>query len=126
MASTPFGTLTALLVDPGATPKVVQRRLRHSDARTTLQIYGHVVGDAHRAAVEKVASIVDPNRIEAINGFNSLVVYGDGFNSHGLHLLHPNAGRERRVHSLPGAIAIHFPKADVRGLIPLWNRIASG
>jgi integrase len=50
---------TALLLDSGATPKVVQRQLRHADARTTLEIYGHVVGDAHREAVEKVASIVD-------------------------------------------------------------------
>jgi integrase len=47
---------TALLLDSGATPKVVQRQLRHADARTTLEIYGHVVGDAHREAVEKVAS----------------------------------------------------------------------
>lgn len=50
---------TSLLLDSGATPKVVQRQLRHSDARTTLDIYGHVVGDAHREAVEKVASILD-------------------------------------------------------------------
>jgi integrase len=47
---------TALLLDSGATPKVVQRQLRHADARTTLEIYGHLVGDAHREAVEKVAS----------------------------------------------------------------------
>jgi integrase len=53
-------THTALLLDSGATPKVVQRQLRHANARTTLQIYGHVVGEAHREAVEKVASIVDP------------------------------------------------------------------
>jgi integrase len=52
-------THTALLLDSGATPKVVQRQLRHSDARTTLEIYGHVVGDAHREAVEKVASVMD-------------------------------------------------------------------
>ena len=50
---------TSLLLDSGATPKVVQRQLRHSDARTTLEIYGHVVGDAHREAVEKVASVLD-------------------------------------------------------------------
>jgi integrase len=50
---------TALLLDSGATPKVVQRQLRRADARTTLEIYGHVVGDAHRVAVEKVASILD-------------------------------------------------------------------
>jgi integrase len=54
-------THTALLLDSGATPKVVQRQLRHSDARTTLEIYGHVVGDAQREAVEKVASILDAN-----------------------------------------------------------------
>jgi integrase len=52
---------TALLLDSGATPKVVQRQLRHADARTTLEIYGHVVGDAQREAVERVASIVDGN-----------------------------------------------------------------
>jgi integrase len=39
--------------------KAVQRQLRHADARTTLQIYGHVVGDGHREAVEKVASTLD-------------------------------------------------------------------
>jgi integrase len=50
---------SALLLDSGASPKVVQRQLRHADARTTLQIYGHVVGDAHREAVEKVASSLD-------------------------------------------------------------------
>ena len=50
---------TALLLDTGATPKVAQRQLRHADARTTLEIYGHVVGDAHREAVEKLASLLD-------------------------------------------------------------------
>jgi integrase len=50
---------TSLLLHSGATPKVVQTQLRHSDARTTLEIYGHVVGDAHREAVEKVASYLD-------------------------------------------------------------------
>jgi len=53
-------THTSLLLEGGATPAVAQRQLRHSDARTTLGIYGHVVGDAHREAVEKVASILDP------------------------------------------------------------------
>lgn len=52
-------THTSLLLDSGATPKVAQRQLRHSDARTTIQIYGHVVGDADREAVEKVAAVVD-------------------------------------------------------------------
>jgi integrase len=51
----------SLLLDSGATPKVAQRQLRHSDARTTLDIYGHVVGDADRQAVEKVATMLDAN-----------------------------------------------------------------
>lgn len=36
----------------GATPAVVQKQLRHSDARITLGIYGHVIGDAQRDAVQ--------------------------------------------------------------------------
>jgi integrase len=58
---------TALLLDTGATPKVVQRQLRHSDARTTLEIYGHVVGDAQREAVEKVAALLDCNGPKSAN-----------------------------------------------------------
>ncbi len=45
------GAASALLAD-GATPAVVQRQLRHSDARITLGLYGHVVGDQQRSAVE--------------------------------------------------------------------------
>jgi integrase len=45
------GAASALLAD-GATPAVVQRQLRHSDARVTLGLYGHVVGDQQRSAVE--------------------------------------------------------------------------
>jgi len=40
------------LLDDGATPAVVQKQLRHSDARITLGIYGHVIGDAQRTAVQ--------------------------------------------------------------------------
>jgi integrase len=45
------GVASSLLAD-GATPAVVQRQLRHSDARITLGIYGHVVGDQQREVVE--------------------------------------------------------------------------
>jgi integrase len=45
------GAARSLLAD-GATPAVVQAQLRHSDARITLGIYGHVVGDAQRNAVQ--------------------------------------------------------------------------
>jgi len=44
------------LLDDGATPAVVQKQLRHSDARITLGIYGHVVGDAQRKAVQNRSS----------------------------------------------------------------------
>jgi integrase len=45
------GAASSLLAD-GATPAVVQRQLRHSDPRITLGIYGHVVGNQQRDAVE--------------------------------------------------------------------------
>jgi integrase len=45
------GAASALLAD-GVTPAVVQRQLRHSDPRITLGIYGHVIGDSQRDAVE--------------------------------------------------------------------------
>jgi site-specific recombinase XerD len=40
------------LLDDGATPAVVQKQLRHSDARITLELYGHVIGDEQRNAVQ--------------------------------------------------------------------------
>jgi integrase len=49
-----------LLLDGGASPKVTQRQLRHSDARITVGIYGHLIDDAHREAVEKLASNLFP------------------------------------------------------------------
>lgn len=54
-------THTSLLLDVGATPKVVQEQLRHADPRVTLSVYGHVLGDERREAVEKVALIVFRN-----------------------------------------------------------------
>jgi integrase len=53
-------THTSLLLDLGAPPTVAQAQLRHADPRITLGIYGHVVGDAHRLAVEKVAEALCP------------------------------------------------------------------
>ena len=50
----------SLLLATGAAPQVAQKQLRHSDARITLGIYGHVIGDSQREAVEKVASILFP------------------------------------------------------------------
>ena len=45
------GAASSLLAD-GATPAVVQKQLRHSDPRITLGIYGHVIGNQQRDAVE--------------------------------------------------------------------------
>ena len=47
------------LLEQGAALTVVQRQLRHRDARTTLQKYGHVVGDAQRRAVETLAERIE-------------------------------------------------------------------
>lgn len=49
-----------LLLEGGASPKVAQRQLRHSDARVTLGIYAHLVEGTHREAVEKLASFLVP------------------------------------------------------------------
>jgi integrase len=50
----------SLLLSTGAAPQVAQKQLRHSDARITLGIYGHVIGDSQREAVERVALILFP------------------------------------------------------------------
>jgi len=50
----------SLLLSTGAAPQVAQKQLRHSDARITLGIYGHIIGDSHGEAVNKVASILFP------------------------------------------------------------------
>ena len=54
-------THSSLLLEVGAPPQVAQAQLRHSDPRTTLGIYSHVIGDSQRTAVEKVAQILRPN-----------------------------------------------------------------
>ena len=54
-------TLSSLMLEGGASPAVAQAQLRHSDPRVTLGIYGHVIGDSQRAALEKVAELLRPN-----------------------------------------------------------------
>jgi integrase len=46
-----------MLVD-SAGAVVAQRQLRHSDAATTLGIYGHVIGNGHIDAMEAIQSIL--------------------------------------------------------------------
>jgi integrase len=50
-----------LLIGVGANPKVAQEQMRHSDARITLEIYGPVIGDAQREAVDKVGELLRPD-----------------------------------------------------------------
>jgi len=47
------------LLEEGAPLAVVQRQLRHKDARTTPQKHGHVVGDSQRRAVETPAAKIE-------------------------------------------------------------------
>jgi integrase len=51
----------SLLMDVGAPPTVTRDQMRHSDARVTLGVYGHVIGDAQREAVDKVGEILRPD-----------------------------------------------------------------
>jgi len=46
------------LLEHGASPSVVQRQMRHSDSRITLEKYGHMIGDAQRRAVDSLAGRV--------------------------------------------------------------------
>ncbi len=46
------------LIENGVSPSVVQRQMRHSDSRITLQKYAHVIGDAQRRAVDSLAGRV--------------------------------------------------------------------
>ena len=46
------------LLEEGAAPSVVQRQMRHSDARITLERYSHVIGDAQRRAVNSLSKRV--------------------------------------------------------------------
>ncbi len=52
------------LLEEGAPLPVVQRQLRHVDAKTTLQKYGHVVGDSQRRAVNTLAEKIERSAIE--------------------------------------------------------------
>ena len=48
-------------MDVSANPTVTKTQMRHSDARVTLGIYGHVIGDSQRDAVDKVGEILRPS-----------------------------------------------------------------
>jgi integrase len=52
------------LLEEGAPLTVVQRQLRHGDAKTTLQKYGHVVGDSQRRAVNTLAEKIERQAVE--------------------------------------------------------------
>jgi len=47
------------LLEAGAAPSVVQKQMRHSDARVTLERYSHVIGDAQRVAVSSLAARIE-------------------------------------------------------------------
>ena len=75
-------THTSLQLGASATPKVVQEQLRHEEPRITLEVYAHVLGDAHREAVEKVASVVLQRREKKRSIFSSFQAIGRKFDSH--------------------------------------------
>ena len=50
---------TSSLLAAGATPAVVQKQLRRSDARITLGIYGHVIDNQQRDAVENRSARIE-------------------------------------------------------------------
>jgi integrase len=59
-------THASLLVSQGASPAVAQKQLRHSDVRTTLENYAHVLGDEQRQAAERVAGVLRPDATKTV------------------------------------------------------------
>jgi integrase len=57
------GATSSLLAD-GVTPAVVQKQLRHSDPRITLGIYGHVIGNQQRDAVENRSARIEQYAVQ--------------------------------------------------------------
>jgi len=59
---------TSLLLATRARPPVVQGQLHHADPRVTIGLYGHIIGEAQRKAVEDVSNLIPsvPN-IKAIS-----------------------------------------------------------
>ena len=51
-------TLATHMLANGASPKDVQKQLRHEDVRTTLKIYTESIGEDQRRAAERVAAIL--------------------------------------------------------------------
>jgi hypothetical protein len=47
---------------------VTKDQMRHSDARVTLGVYGHVIGNSQRDAVNKVGEIVRPRAPSRLPG----------------------------------------------------------
>jgi integrase len=60
-----------MLIHGGASVKVAQEQLRHSDPRITIERYSHVVGDTRREAVERLAlAIYDSNGLQEAGNVN--------------------------------------------------------
>jgi integrase len=55
---------TSEMLANGVAPTVVQKQMRHSDARITLGIYAHVLGDAQRRAVENHAEQIEKYTVQ--------------------------------------------------------------
>jgi integrase len=56
--------VTSEMMANGVAPTVVQKQMRHSDARITLGIYGHVLGDAQRDAVKEHAERIEKYSVQ--------------------------------------------------------------
>lgn len=48
-----------MLVDSGAPLAVARDQLGHTDMRLTLAVYSHVIDDAERDSIEKIAAQLD-------------------------------------------------------------------
>jgi integrase len=56
-------TFRTLLDEPGGPMKVQQELIRHTDVRTTMNIYGKAMDESKRKAHSKVVSLVLPSQV---------------------------------------------------------------
>ena len=67
--------LASMLIDSGASVKVVQARLRHASAKTTLDTYSHMWPDADESTRAAISDVMTA-RVDSLRSADSLRTEG--------------------------------------------------
>ena len=108
------GTLASMVIASGADVKVVQQRLRHASAMTTLNAFGHMWPDADeaaRAAFPKTFANLGDARAFCVSFFQA---YNNHHRHAGRGLLTPNVVHTAQAKTVQAARAIVLNGAQAR------------